>query len=363
MSLLSSRCRRPGAISRVVAPSSSFSTSMISPRPLRSVLYVPASNARALDKLDTLVGRARPDAVMFDLEDGVSPDGKGKAREALFRRLSGTREGEGTTTKTTHRRFDLLRINRADTPWFEDDASMAHALTTSGSIDGVVLPKIEGGEDVDRASRHFLGLHSTTTTITTISPVPLWAMVETPRAVLSSSDIACRPSVHGLILGTNDLGKELRLRRRRRFPTTTDDHHSDDADHRHHRGGLSTSLQFAILAARAHGKVVIDGVYNDTRDEVGFREECARGMEWGMDGKTLIHPDQVPWTNEIFAPSDEEVEYATRVVRCWDDAAATGSEGRAFTGVAVLDGMMIESLHVDVARRLLQQADIIKSME
>ena len=236
---------------------------------------------------------------------------------------------------------------------------------------------------MEYASRRFLGLSSASdgrppppppSDATTRSPVPLWAMVETPRAVLAAPEIAGMAVVAGLILGTNDLGKELRLRRRRSSRGGPPDPAAiaaaaaaDDDDA--HRGGLYASLQWTILAARAHGKVVIDGVYNDIRDEAGFRRECARGRDWGMDGKTLIHPDQVPWTNEVYAPDDEEVEYARRVVRCWDDAVAKaadarmGSDGRAFTGVAVLDGAMIEELHVDVARRLLRQADIIKSME
>jgi (3S)-malyl-CoA thioesterase len=396
-----------------LSSSSSSSSSSVADRPspderdessrplIRSVLYVPASNYRALAKLDSLSGRARPDAVMFDLEDGVSPDRKGEARDALFMHLRGSRDreeggGEGRTSSSAssvddrpvhHRRLDLLRINRADTPWFEDDTSMAHELASAGFIDAVVLPKVEGGADVEFASRRFLGLSSAsdgrpppppsdaTMTTTTRSPVPLWAMVETPRAVLAAPEIAGMAGVAGLILGTNDLGKDLRLRRRRSSrdgPPATDPAAiaaaaADDDDA--HRGGLYASLQWTILAARAHGKVVIDGVYNDIRDEAGFRSECARGRDWGMDGKTLIHPDQVPWTNEIYAPDDEEVEYARRVVRCWDDAVAkaavarTGSDGRAFTGVAVLDGAMIEELHVDVARRLLRQADIMKSME
>ncbi len=353
------------------------------------MLYVPASNSRALAKIDSLAGRARPDAVMFDLEDGVSPDRKGGARDALFRHLSvsggGGVGGGASASVGRYRRLNLLRINRADTPWFEDDSSIAHELAAAGSIDGVVIPKVEGGGDVDLASRRFLGLSvsdgrppppppppssssSSFDATTTRSPVALWAMVETPRAVLAAPEIAGMASVAGLILGTNDLGKELRLRRRRRRGPAPPSPAAIAVDDDVHRGGLSASLQWTILAARAHGKAVIDGVYNDIRDEAGFRNECARGREWGMDGKTLIHPDQVPWTNEIYAPDDEEVEHARRVVRCWDEAvsaAATtmSSGGRAFTGVAVLDGAMIEELHVNVARQLLRQVEIIKLME
>jgi (3S)-malyl-CoA thioesterase len=363
-------------------------------RPLRSVLYVPASNARALEKLDALAGRARPDAVMFDLEDGVYPNMKDEARGALASYLRERRTGRTSSSSSSSLssatsvvgQLGLLRINRTDTSWFEDDAIAAYKLATDGSIDGIVLPKVEGGEDVDVVVRRFLDLSSSTSSKSSAAkcPVPLWAMVETPRAVLAASEIAGKDDVVGLILGTNDLGRDLGLRRRRRRgedatdPTVACD---DREDRRHSqcRMRLAASLQWTVLAARAHGKVVIDGVYNDLRDEVGFRAECDEGYEWGMDGKTLIHPMQVPWTNDIYEPDEDEIDHARRVVRCWEDAiAATATanadattiasgarsiEGsRPFTGVAVLDGAMIEQLHVDVARRLLRRADIIKSM-
>jgi citrate lyase beta subunit len=184
-------------------------------------------------------------------------------------------------------------------------------------------------------------------------------MIETPQAILSASEIARQSSIQGLILGTNDLSKELRLR-----PSTTMTTSSSSPTP---RMGLMTSLQYTILAARAHNKLAIDGVYNniasDAANVENFRRECLQGKEIGMDGKTLIHPKQIQAANEIFAPSDKEMKDARRVVACWESAIAEqSSSGRSFTGVAVLDGVMIEQLHVDTARKLLEQAERIQSM-
>ena len=311
----------------------------ISSRPFRSMLYVPASNTRALNKLDTLSGSMKPDAVMFDLEDGVAPDMKSEARDNLHQFLQDRRIRDTSSPNNDY--FGIVRINRVDTPWFEDDALMANDLVVQKDINthGVVLPKIEGKKDVDTISNHFASLCSTKDDDSPV--VPLWAMIETPLAILSVSEIASQTCIQGLILGTNDLGKELRLRPTAGAST---------------REGLSTSLQLAILAGRAYNKPVIDGVYNNFRDEKGFRRECMQGKAWGFDGKTLIHPNQISATNEILAPSDEEIEYAKRVVTCWEENQSGN------LGVAVLDGMMIEQLHVDIAKRLLEQAERIESM-
>ncbi|KAL3766782.1 hypothetical protein ACHAWU_007445 [Discostella pseudostelligera] len=374
-----------------------FNNDTISSIPLRSVLYVPASNTRALDKVTKLLSLAterakRPDAIMYDLEDGVHPTKKEEARIQLYEYLQqqSSTAAAATTTTLSRNYFGLLRINRSDTPWFHDDASLAltMVLDTTINIHGVVLPKIEGWEDVDFVARHFRslmtesagkGADSTTATSTlssvsddddesgsgdVVSPVPLWAMIETPRAILSAAEIARQASIQGLILGTNDLSKELRLR-----PTTTTTTTSSSSTTLSPtpRMGMLTSLQYTILAARAHDKIVIDGVYNNIASDADnlehFRQECLQGKEWGMDGKTLIHPNQIQATNEIYAPSHEELEYARRVVKCWEDAIAEqSSSGRNFTGVAVLDGMMIEELHVIMARKLLEQAEKIHSM-
>ena len=311
----------------------------VSSRPLRSMLYVPASNTRALDKLESLTGSMKPDAVMFDLEDGVAPNRKDEARIKLHQFLKDRK----STSSNDY--FSLVRINRVDTSYFEDDAAEAYQMVMNKelNVNGVVLPKIEGQRDVDLVSQHFLSLSQDHTkeeaqqsTLQVTSPIPLWAMIETPKAILSVSDIASQPSIQGLILGTNDLSKELRLR-----PA-------------YNREGLSTSLQLTLLAGRAWDKPVIDGVYNNIHDEEGFRHVCLQAKEMGMDGKTLIHPNQISATNDILAPSPEEIKYARSVVACWNEAEEKG--------VAVLNGMMIEQLHVDAAKRLLEQAERIESM-
>ncbi|KAL7480704.1 hypothetical protein ACHAW6_006368 [Cyclotella cf. meneghiniana] len=322
-------------------------------RPFRSVLYVPASNTRALNKLSSLTGRSKPDAVMFDLEDGVGPDNKGQARDNLLKFFE---QSHGSTDLL----FKLVRINRMDTPWFEADALTACQLMKNQSaFDAVVLPKIEGWDDLELAAAHFQSLIA--------SPVPFWAMMETPKAILSAAAIASHPRVHGLILGTNDLGKEIQLRPTNSASKAEGSHSSSSSKSifsigstsATSREGLVTSLQTTILAARAYGKIVIDGVYNNFHDASGFHYECTQGKEWGMDGKTLIHPSQVSVTNEIFAPSDEEVDHATRVVECWSDAVNKEN----FSGVAVLDGALIELLHVKAARKILDSAERIKAIE
>lgn len=313
-------------------------------RPFRTVLYVPASNTRALNKLFSLAGRSKPDAVMFDLEDGVGPSNKSEARENLVQFFKDVSESNSSSSF-----FKMIRVNRMDTPWFQEDATIAHQVMEY-NCDAVVLPKIEGLPDLEAAADHFQKLTS--------HDVPFWPMIETPKAILSAGDIASHPSVHGLILGTNDLGKELQLRPSQESGSLTSTF-SIGSTSATSREGLITSLQLTILAARAHGKFVIDGVYNNFRDAEGFYYECNQGKEWGMDGKTLIHPSQVAVTNEIFAPSNDEVNYATKVVACWEEATRQDS----FSGVAVLDGTLIELLHVKTARKILDTSERIKEAE
>jgi (3S)-malyl-CoA thioesterase len=280
---------------------------------------------------------------MFDLEDGVGPYNKSEARESLVEFFY---QAQSTTSY-----FKMIRVNRMDTPWFEEDALIASEMTGKRHVDAVVLPKIEGLEDLEAATTHFQRHTSQAT---------FWPMIETPKAIFSAGAIASHSNVHGLILGTNDLGKELQLRppttRSEGSPKSTFSIGSTSVTSRE---GLLTSLQVTILAARAHGKVVIDGVYNNFRDADGFYNECTQGKEWGMDGKTLIHPNQVSVTNEIFAPSDEEVDYAKRIVDCWEEATSDES----FCGVAVLDGALIELLHVNTAKKILDTAEVIKEVE
>lgn len=310
-------------------------------QPFRSLLYVPASNTRALEKLSTLQGSNRPDGIIFDLEDGVIPTSKDSARENLLHYF----QRDDVNKKD---RFHILRINSANTPWFEKDVSVIVEIGND-VIDGISLPKVETWDDVELISRE---LHNKSANAydsvsnSTISPIPIWPMIETPRAILSSLSISSHPSIHGLLLGTNDLAKDLNL---------------GQGENNSTREGLVTSLQMTILAAKANGKFVIDGVYNNFRDGDGLYQECIQGKSWGMDGKTLIHPNQVQTANEVFAPSAKEVEYARRLIACWDDAK-NSCKGQ-FSGVAVIDGTMVEELHVKSARLLLERAEKIAQIE
>jgi len=310
-----------------------------STQPFRSLLYVPASNTRALEKVSTFQGSNQPDAIMLDLEDGVAPTSKDSARENLVKYFQ--RDDDGSSI------FPIVRINSVDSPWFIDDISAVAQLVESDASIAVCLPKIECLDDIEFVSKELRDRcgHGGKDSISNAaekkaspnSPIPLWPMIETPRAILTSLSISSHPSINGLILGTNDLSKYLNI------PVGT-------------REGLITSLQMTILAAKANDKVVIDGVYNNFQDRDGLHRECTQGKKWGMHGKTLIHPSQVKTANEVFAPSDEEVEHARRVIACWEEA----SKKKDFTGVAVLEGSgMIEELHAKSARTLLARAEKI----
>ena len=223
-----------------------------------------------MKKLASLHGRSKPDAVMFDLEDGVGPDNKKEARENLVSFFEQIRKDN--SAKLT---FNMVRVNKMNTQWFDEDVKVASELEKLGSCDAVVLPKIEGMYDLEAASSQFAANDSNTS---------FWPMIETPKAILSAGEIASHPKVHGLILGTNDLGKELQLRSGSSLKSAF----SIGSTSATSREGLITSIQTTIIAARAHGKVVIDGVYNNFRDADGFRFECIKGKEWGMDGKSKM---------------------------------------------------------------------------
>jgi len=290
---------------------------------------------------------------MFDLEDGCAPNKKDESRGHIYQFLQDRKPSSIATSNKDY--FGLIRINRVDTKWFEDDANVAFQMCMSKNINinGIVLPKIESRQDVDLIAKHMLSLCNNDDSLVDesdgssqiVSPVPLWAMIETPCAILSVAEIAANSSVQGLIIGTNDLSKELQLR-----PTCGSLSGTTNTT----RDGLATSLQLVLLAGKAYNKPVIDGVYNNFSDEEGFRDECMQGKEWGMDGKTIIHPNQVSISNEILAPSQEEIENAKRVVSCWEKSSDKG--------VAVLNGMMIEQLHVDSAKQLLDRVEVIESM-
>ncbi|WP_296766260.1 CoA ester lyase [Sediminimonas sp.] len=281
----------------------------IDARPYRSVLYIPASKERALDK-----ARSLPvDAIIFDLEDAVSIDAKDDARQTLAAALA--EGGYGNRAR-------IVRINGLETPWGADDV----AALGGADVDAVLLPKAGAAADV-QALAEMLPRN-----------VPIWAMIETPQGVLNAAEIAAHPRLAGFVAGTNDLAKELNCR------------------HRPDRLPLQAALQTMLLAARAHDVVAVDGVYNQFKDEEGLRAECAQGRDLGFDGKTLIHPAQVEIANAAFSPSQDEVDLAHRQIAAFEDAQKTGQ------GVAVVDGQIVENLHVDTARRILAMASSVASL-
>lgn len=285
-------------------------------RPRRSVLYMPSANARALEKAKTIPA----DAIIFDLEDAVAPDAKEAAREAACAAVTSGEYGNRELT---------IRINGMDTQWHDADLKAAAAA----GPDGIVVPKVGSADEVRQlvAALEAAGAPEKT---------KLWAMVETPAAMLSCLDIASASDrLEVLVMGTNDLAKELH------------------AAHVPGRQPLLTGLGLCLLAARAAGKVILDGVYNDVKNADGFAEECRQGQEMGFDGKTLIHPSQVEPCNEIFAPSEQEVADAEEIVRVWEETLREGK------GVATVNGRMIENLHVDNARRVLDISEAIKSLQ
>ena len=275
-------------------------------RPRRSVLYMPSSNARALDKARTLPA----DAVIFDLEDAVAPDAKELARrQACEAVASGAYGGRELT----------IRCNGLDTPWGEADLRAAGAAAPAA----VVVPKVSGLRHLEQ--------------VASLLPPgqPVWAMVETPSAVFDVRAIAGFEQVTALVLGTNDLAKELRAAL---VPG---------------RAPLLPHLAHVVLGAREAGIPVLDGVYNDVRDLAGFEAECVQGAQLGFDGKTLVHPSQVEVANRVWAPDEAEVEQARRIVDAFADAER---EGR---GVVVVDGRMVENLHRDSALRTLAVAEAL----
>jgi citrate lyase subunit beta / citryl-CoA lyase len=289
---------------------------MTEPRPRRSLLFMPGANARAMDKAREL----KADGLIFDLEDSVAPDVKANARAQIASVLD--RGGYG-------KRERLLRVNGVGTPWHDDDLRFAATL----GIDGVLVPKVESAEDV-RGSDAALAAAGAP------AGLSLWCMMETPRAFLHAEAIAAASSrLAGFIVGTEDLGKDLHARPRPdRLP-------------------FVTALGIAVLAARAYGLAVLDTVYRDFKDDEGFAAQCRQGRDCGFDGKTLIHPRQIPIANAIFAPDAEELAEARAMIAAFDAAVASGK------GVATLDGRMIERLHVETARRLLALAERIAVLE
>lgn len=275
-------------------------------RPYRSVLYIPGSRDRALEKARTLP----VDAIIFDLEDAVAPGEKTAARATLTAALE-----QGYGNRTT-----LVRINGLDTEWGQADLRAAAAMT----CDAILIPKVETTAQLDA--------------VAAVTDKPLWAMMETPRAMLTAATLAAHPRLAGMVMGTNDLAKELQTRfRADRLP-------------------MLTGIGLCLLAAKAEGCVIVDGVYNAFKDEDGLRAECEQGRDMGMDGKTLIHPAQIAVANQAFAPSDAEIDLALRQIAAFEEAEAEGQ------GVAVVDGKIVENLHVVTAREILGKADAIAAL-
>ncbi|WP_137111287.1 CoA ester lyase [Rhodobacter sp. SY28-1] len=274
-------------------------------RPYRSVLYIPASRERALEKARELAA----DAIIFDLEDAVSPEEKVRAREVLASGLGDTDYGP---------RARIVRVNGLGTEWAEGDLA---AFGGHPGVDAVLLPKVNSAADLDAVAGKV--------------KAPLWAMLETAKGCLNAGEIAAHPRLEGMVMGTNDLAKELGARFR--------------ADRLPLMAGLGT----CVLAARAEGKVIVDGVFNAFKDEAGLRAECEQGRDMGFDGKTLIHPAQLEVANAVFAPSEEEVALARRQIAAYSEARMRGQ------GVAVVDGKIVENLHAATAQALIRKAEAI----
>lgn len=252
------------------------------------------------------------DAIIFDLEDAVSPEEKPRARALLAEVLR--RDDFGPRAR-------IVRVNGLDTVWGRDDLA---ALADHPGVDAVLVPKVNGATDLDEVAARIR--------------VPLWAMMETAKGCLNAGSIAAHPRLEGIVMGTNDLAKELGSRfRPDRLP-------------------LMAGLGAAVLAAKAEGKVIVDGVFNAFKDEAGLRAECEQGRDMGFDGKTLIHPAQLEIANAAFAPQPEELDLARRQIAAFAEAKARGE------GVAVVDGKIVENLHIVTAEALLEKAAQIAAM-
>ncbi|WP_406869974.1 CoA ester lyase [Thioclava sp. 'Guangxiensis'] len=282
----------------------------MSAQPYRSVLYIPGSKERALDKAMGL----DCDAIIFDLEDAVAVDEKINARDTLVAALK---------DKDFGNRARIVRINGLDTDWGREDVlKMARALREGARIDAILIPKVNDPADLDAVGD-------------LIPDVPLWAMMETSLGMLNAQAIAAHPRLQGMVMGTNDLAKELGARfRPDRLP-------------------MLSGLGLCLLAAKAYGKIIVDGVYNAFKDEEGLAAECAQGRDMGFDGKTLIHPAQLSVANTAFAPSEAEIDLAERQIAAFDEARSKGQ------GVAVVDGKIVENLHIVTARQVLAKAEAI----
>jgi len=285
-------------------------------RPRRSVLYMPGSKERALEKAKSLPA----DALILDLEDAVTPDEKTNARQLVSNAIQEGGYGE---------RELIIRINGLDTPWGEGDLAAACAAAPHA----ILIPKVESAAMIQGIERTMQSHGAQPKTL-------LWAMMETPLAMLNAAEIAAAtPRLGCFVLGTNDLVKDL------------------NAEHTPTREPVITALGLSMLAAKAHGLAIVDGVYNAFKDDDGLRTSCLQGRAMGFDGKTLIHPAQIDTCNTIFSPDEAALDLARRQVDAFREATEKGE------GVAVVDGKIVENLHVETANRLLAKADAIKAME
>lgn len=288
-------------------------------RPRRSLLFMPGSNERALEKTRTLSA----DGIILDLEDSVAPEAKAAAREAIAQAIAAGGFG---------RREVLIRVNALDSPWWIDDVAMAGKARP----DGILVPKISSVDDLANVADR---LSDTNTDMS----IKVWAMIETARAVLHAEELArasrdSKLRLAGFVFGPNDISRETRIRM---LPG---------------RAAMLPMITHCILAARMHGLEILDGPYGDIGNAAGFAEECAQGRDLGFDGKTLIHPSQIDACNQTFTPPPEEVAQARKII------AAFERPENAARGAIQLDGRMVERLHADMARRTIAMADAIAAM-
>ena len=282
-------------------------------RPRRSVLYMPGSNARALEKGKNVSA----DALILDLEDAVAPDAKEAARDQVIQAVRAGGYG--------HREI-AVRVNPLDSEWGQADVD---AAATCGA-DAVLLPKVESAAMVQDLEQRMDAAGAP-------REMAIWTMIETPKGVLNAHEIAAASErLAVFVMGTSDLVKDLH------------------AEHTQDREPVVTALSWCVLAARAHSLAIVDGVHLDLNDTKGLEEQCRQGRTLGMDGKTLIHPKTVETANRVFAPTDEQVTHARRIIEAHAEAQRRGE------GVAVLDGQLIENLHVENAERVVALAEAIE---
>jgi citrate lyase subunit beta/citryl-CoA lyase len=288
-------------------------------RPRRSLLFMPGSNARALEKARNLSA----DGIILDLEDSVAPDAKALARDQIAQAIAG--QGFG-------KREVWVRTNSLDTPWWADDVAMA----AQARPDGILVPKVSSVEDLKTIGDRLAGSNADPS-------IRVWAMIETARAVLHAEELAAASRdpasrLAGFVFGPNDIARETRIRMQ---PG---------------RAAMIPMITHCILATRLHGLEILDGPYSDFSNVDGFGQECAQGRDLGFDGKTLIHPGQIEACNAIFTPPEEEVAQARKII------AAFEQPENAARGAIQFDGRMVERLHADMARRTIAMADAIAGM-